>query len=65
MNDKCYDVDRSKVMPYGAFIVATVKHMKGIEPYPNDTVFRGVKADLRADYPEGRSVTWHGFSSAT
>ena len=65
MNDKCYDIDRSKIMPYGQFIVATVKHMAAIEPYPNDTVFRGVKADLRSDYPKGRKVTWHGFCSTT
>jgi hypothetical protein len=65
MNAKCYDIDRSKIMPYGQFIVATVKHMAAIEPYPNDTVFRGVKADLRSDYPEGRKVTWHGFCSTT
>ena len=65
MNDKCYDIDRSKIKPYGQFIVATVKHMAAIEPYPNDTVFRGVKADLRSDYPKGRKVTWHGFCSTT
>ena len=65
MNDKCYDVDRGKIMPYGQFIVATVKHMAAIEPYPNDTVFRGVVADLRSDYPKGRKVTWHGFCSTT
>ena len=65
MNDKCYDLDRSKIKPYGQFIVATVKHMAAIEPYPNDTVFRGVKADLRSDYPKGRKVTWHGFCSTT
>jgi hypothetical protein len=65
MNAKCYDIDRSKIMPYGQFIVATVKHMAAIEPYPNDTVFRGVKDDLRSDYPKGRKVTWHGFCSTT
>lgn len=65
MNSKCYDHDRSKVAPYGPFIVATVKHMAQIEAYPNDTVFRGVKADLRAEYPKGRKIVWHGFCSTT
>ena len=65
MNDKCYDHDRSKVVPYGPFIVATVKYMAQIEAYPNDTVFRGVKADLRAEYPKGRKIVWHGFCSTT
>ena len=27
LNDKCYDVDRSKIQPYGPFVVATVKHI--------------------------------------
>ena len=65
MNDKCYDSDRSKITPYGPFIVATVRYMAQLEPYQNDTVFRGVKADLRSDYPKGRKVTWHGFASTT
>ena len=63
MNTKCYDKDRKKILPYGLFIVGTVKHMKTIEAYPNISVFRGVKADLKADYPEGREFTWHGFCS--
>jgi hypothetical protein len=29
------------------------------------TVFRGVKLDLRAQYPDGSTVTWWGFSSCT
>ena len=65
MNDKCYDSDRSKITPYGPFIVATVRYMAQLEPYQNDTVFRGVKADLCSDYPKGRKVTWHGFASTT
>ena len=65
MNNKCYDHDRKNVMPYGPFIVTTVMHMAHIEPYPSGTVFRGVKADLRSDYPAGRKVTWHGFCSTT
>ena len=28
-------------------------------------MYRGVRADLRAEYPEGREVTWHGFCSTT
>ena len=65
MNSKAYDSDRSKIIPYGAFMVGMVKHMKQIEAYGNHTVYRGVKSDLRSDYPEGRRVTWHGFSSTT
>ena len=65
MNNRCYDPKRSKIMPYRAYMVGVVKHMKFIEPYPNCAVFRGVKADLKAQYAEGREVTWYGFCSTT
>ena len=65
MNDKCYDKDRKKVLPYGRFIVGLTYSIKDIEAYPNTSVFRGVKADLRAHYPKGREVTWYGFCSTT
>ena len=39
--------------------------MGKIEVYVGVSVFRGVKADLRAHYPEGREVTWYGFCSTT
>jgi hypothetical protein len=65
MNNKSYDKDRSLFTPYSQYMVGLVKHMKGIEVYPNHQVFRGVKADLRDQYPQGRKVTWHGFCSTT
>jgi hypothetical protein len=58
MNDKCYDTDRSKITPFGSYMVGLVKHMACIEPYPNVAVFRGVKADLSADYVKVSPVTW-------
>ena len=65
MNNKCYDKDRKKIAPYGKYMVGLVKHMKEVPPYPNSNVTRGVKADLKADYPEGREFTWYGFCSTT
>jgi hypothetical protein len=65
LNVKANVVDRSKIQPYGLYIVGTLKHMQQIEPYPNVDVFRGVKADLKAEYTQGREFTWHGFSSTT
>jgi len=34
-------------------------------PSTHLTVFRGVKKDLRAEYPEGSTFIWWGFSSCT
>ncbi len=53
------------MLPYGRFIVGLTYSIKDIEAYPNTSVFRGVKADLRAHYPKGREVTWYGFCSTT
>ena len=50
MNNKSYNKDRAHITPFGLYIVGTVKHMKYIERYPNVEVFRGVKADLKAEY---------------
>ena len=65
LNAKAYDKDRKKIMPYGPFIVGTLRAMRKIEPFGNLTVFRGVKLNLRADYVTGRKFTWHGFCSTT
>ena len=65
LNELCYDPDRSKIVPFGQYVVGAVKHMKRIEAYPNSVVLRGVKADLEAEYPLGREVVWHGFCSTT
>ena len=65
MNNKCYLKDRTNIDPYGLFVVNLVVHMGKIEVYVGVSVFRGVKADLRAQYPKGREFTWHGFCSTT
>ena len=65
VNEKAHDKDRRKIMPYGPYMVGTVKAMGKTEPYGNKTVCRGVKLDLRADYLKGREFTWHSFCSTT
>ena len=63
LNDKCYLKDRTNIDPYGMYVVGTLQHMKQTKPFPNGTVNRGVKADLKEDYQKGREFTWHGFCS--
>ena len=65
LNDKCYLKDRTNINPYGMYVVGTLQHMKQTKPFPNGTVNRGVKADLKEDYQKGREFTWHGFCSTT
>ena len=63
MNTKCYAINRSSIQPYGRFLAGMLKHVRRLKPYPNSQVFRGVKADLRSQYPKGRIVVWYGCCS--
>ena len=63
MNLKCYDRDRRQLGPYVKYLWLLVKALEKLAPHPPDTVFRGVKKDLRNCYYEGREFTWHGPSA--
>ncbi len=57
--------DRSKCKPFVNFIWYLMHAMAKCDPYDGTNVFRGVKADLSADYPKDREMTWFQFSSCT
>jgi hypothetical protein len=57
--------DRSKCQPYIRFIWFLMHALAKCERYVGGNVYRGVKADLRAQYPKDREVTWFQFSSCT
>ena len=57
--------DRSKCKPYIRFIWFLIHALAKCERYVGGNVYRGVKADLRAQYPKDREVTWFQFSSCT
>lgn len=76
MNDRCYEPSRSLVRIFLNFMWLLLNALSKLEPFPNHTVFRGVKLDseerqraFRAKYnkatSEGSIVTWHGFASCT
>jgi hypothetical protein len=69
MNALAYDTDRSKIAPYGPYMVGLTQHMRRMKPYPNGTVFRGVKMDLRKEMQQkkdnGELVYYYGFTSTT
>ncbi len=64
-NDALRSADRSKCKPYVKFIWFLMHAMAKCDPYVGGNVYRGVKADLRAQYPNEREVTWFQFSSCT
>ena len=69
MNAAGYNKDRSKIEPYGEYMVGLAKHLHLMKKYPNSKVFRGVKQDLRQEYKkrkkDGELGYFYGFTSTT
>lgn len=65
LNRVCYDRDRSNAHAYAKSMWLLAHALKKLPRYGKSQVFRGVKLDLSADYPEGRTVVWHGWVSTT
>jgi uracil DNA glycosylase len=64
MNATLREPDRARVTPYFGYLrllFAALAKMDG----RRDPLWRGVRTDLRAQYPVGRTVTWWGVSSCT
>jgi hypothetical protein len=64
-NGALRSANRSKCDPFVPFIWQLMHALAKCEPYVGGNVYRGVKADLRAQYPKDREVTWFQFSSCT
>ena len=64
-NSALRSANRAKCKPYITFIWFLMHAMALCDPYDGAHVFRGVKADLSAEYPKDREVTWFQFSSCT
>jgi hypothetical protein len=58
------DEKREKLKPFFPFLKLV---LTGLEKLPRQarSIFRGIKADLRAQFKAGQMVTWWGFSSCT
>jgi hypothetical protein len=56
--------NRKQLIPwflYLKLILTSLSHL----PSSHRVVFRGIKCDIRKDYPEGETIYWWGFSSCT
>ncbi|CAF4673180.1 unnamed protein product [Rotaria socialis] len=64
LNKTLRNVNRRKLTPWFLFlklILTALAHL----PSMARTVYRGVKQDLRKEYPKGKIFVWWGFSSCT
>jgi len=65
LNTALRDADREKCKPFVPYIWLLMHALRDCPLYSKKVVFRGVKADLSAQYPKDREVTWFQFSSCT
>ncbi|CAF1333318.1 unnamed protein product [Adineta ricciae] len=56
--------DKEKLKPWFRYIKLFLTALEQLPKYSR-TVYRGVKADLHADYPKGKDIEWWAFSSCT
>ncbi|CAF4926723.1 unnamed protein product [Rotaria socialis] len=64
LNKTLRNENRQKLRPWFLFlklILTALAHL----PSMARTVYRGVRKDMRDEYPEGRTLVWWGFSSCT
>ncbi|CAF2937025.1 unnamed protein product [Rotaria sp. Silwood2] len=64
LNDTLRSEDRQKLIPWFLYLRLVLTALARL---PSDRHFinRGVRKDLRAEYPEGSTIIWWGFSSCT
>ena len=65
LTSRCYVTDRRAFAPSVRFLWWMVQTLSVLEPYPGKMVCRGMKADLREQYPQGREIVWQGPCSTT
>lgn len=57
-------VDRNKLKPWFLYLKLLIYSLSKL-PVVNQTVYRGVKADLHELYPQNETCIWWGFSSCS
>ncbi|CAF1058277.1 unnamed protein product [Adineta steineri] len=66
LNNTLQAANRQLLKPWFLYLRLIMTSLAKLPAYPHPlTVFRGVKLDLTAQYPEGVIVTWWRFSSCT
>ncbi len=57
--------NRNKLTPWFLFLKLLLTAFARLPPSNCSVVYRGIKCDMRKDYPEGETIIWWGFSSCT
>ncbi|CAF1246202.1 unnamed protein product [Adineta steineri] len=64
LNNTLRAEDKEKLKPWQLYLKLFISSLEKL-PSVNQTIYRGVKMDLSAQYPQGQIFTWWGFSSCT
>ncbi|CAF1568788.1 unnamed protein product [Adineta ricciae] len=64
LNDTLRSADRQKLVPWFHYLRLILTALERL-PSERRFVVRGIRKDLTAEYPEGHTFVWWGFSSCT
>jgi hypothetical protein len=64
-NSKLRGQDRQQLKPFIRVIWLIMHALSKCPVSVKRHVYRGINADISADYPKGRTITWNAFSSCT
>ncbi|CAF1234383.1 unnamed protein product [Didymodactylos carnosus] len=64
LNNTLRSEDQEKLKPWDLYIKLFVTSLEKL-PSASQTIYRGVKSDLSAQYPQGKIFVWWAFSSCT
>jgi uracil DNA glycosylase len=64
LNGALREPDRGKVTPFFGYLRLLLSALGKMKPYAG-SLWRGVAADLRGQYPKGGTITWWGVASCT
>jgi hypothetical protein len=64
LNNTLRSADRQKLVPWFRYLRLVLTALERL-PSERRFVVRGIRNDLRAEYPEGHTFVWWGFSSCT
>jgi len=64
LNNTLRTEDQEKLKPWDLYLKLFVTSLEKL-PSVSQTIYRGVKMDLSAQYPQGKTFVWWAFSSCT
>jgi hypothetical protein len=64
LNNTLRSEDSEKLKPWHLYLKLFITALDEL-PSISQTIYRGVKMDLSAQYPQGKTFAWWGFSSCT